>query len=501
MKNNRKQETVNSSQMAIGSSKQSTVRTQRTAAESWKAGVRKFFIACCLLLTAYFLLPLSATAQVAKPAPQTEAERAAAERRAETAGASLVTELNVNGLKVLVKRRAGSQTVAAGLFLRGGSRNITAENAGIESLMLSVATEASQSFPRERMRIELSRMGTVISSGSNLDYSALTLASTRQNFDRSWEIFTDVALHPSFTPEDVQLVQNRTVSLLRNDTDDPDSYLQKLQEHVAYAGHPYLNSPQGTAESVARLTVDDLRRYHQQMMQTSRLLLVVVGDLDPAQVGQRIADAFGKLPHGSYTPPPLPQLNFNVPTVEVTRQNSLKTNYVQGLFTAPPLTAADIYPMRIASSILRDRVFVEVRVKRNLSYAPDVFLRSQGANVGGLYVTAVDANQAVRVMLSEITRLQQQPIEQQDITDVVSQYLTSYYLGQETNAAQAGELAQYELVGGGWRNSFEQLERLRAVTPADVQRVARTYMKNIRFVVLGDPSRVDTKVFTFQTGE
>src|ERR1043165_4316981 len=58
--------------------------------------------------------------------------------------AALVSEFDVNGLKVLLKRREGSLTVAAGLFIRGGSTNINAQNAGIESLMLSVATEASQ---------------------------------------------------------------------------------------------------------------------------------------------------------------------------------------------------------------------------------------------------------------------------------------------------------------------------------------------------------------------
>ncbi|MDX6695937.1 MAG: zinc protease [Blastocatellia bacterium] len=475
-------------------------RVERATHEAVKTGAKRFLTACSLLLSLLCLLPAGAAAQTVKPAAAQPTPSAAIIQKTEATGAALVTELDVNGLKVLVKRRAGSQTVSAGLYLRGGSRNITAENAGIESLMLAVATEASQSFPRERMRAELARMGTVIGGGANVDYSALTLNSTRQSFDRSWEIFTDVALHPSFTTEDMQLVQSRTVSSLRDDTDDPDTYLQRLQERVAYTGHPYLNRPQGTAETVARLTVEDLRRYHQQMMQTSRLLLVIVGDLDPAQLKQRIVDSFGKLPRGNYTAPPLPPLSFNAPTVEVTRRD-VKTNYVQGWFVAPSLTAEDIYPMRIASSILQDRVFEEVRAKRNLSYAPSAFLKSQGANVGGIYVTAVDANQAVRVMLNEITLLQTQLISRAAITGVASQYLTQYYLGQETNAAQAGELAQYELIGGGWRNSFEQLEHLRAVTPADVQRVARAYMKNIRFVVLGDPASVDTKVFTFQTGE
>ena len=414
--------------------------------------------------------------------------------------AALVSEFDVNGLKVLLKRREGSLTVAAGLFIRGGAANINAQNAGIETLMLSAATEASANFPRERMRSELSRMGTVIGSSSNNDYSVLSLATTRMYFDRSWQIFTDVALRPSFTKEDVALVQQRQVVSLSDDTDNPDVYLQKLQERVAYAGHPYLNNTSGTPETVAKLSPEDLRAYHAKLMETSRLLLVIVGDLNPAEVKDLVTNSFGKLPRGSYKPENLPQLAFDRSSVEVTPRD-LPTNYIQGLFAAPSLTSPDIYAMRIASSMLRDRVFEEVRVKRNLSYAPDAFLRTQAANVGGLYVTAVDANQSIRVMLSEIARLQNEPVSNDDIKAVIAQYLTTYYLGQETNAAQAGELAQYELIGGGWRNSVDFLEKLEAVTPADVQRVSQKYMKNIRFVVLGNPRSIDTGVFTGQAGE
>ena len=414
--------------------------------------------------------------------------------------AALVSEFEVNGLKVLMKRREGSLTVAAGLFIRGGSANINAQNAGIETLMLSAATEASAGFPRTRMRNELSRMGTVIGSSSNNDYSVLSLASTRMHFDRSWEIFTDVILRPSFTKEDVSLVQSRLVVSLSDDTDNPDVYLQKLQEKVAYAGHPYLNSTGGTPETVAKLTPEDLRAYHKKLMETSRLLLVIVGDLNVNEVRGLVEASFGKLPRGAYKPEAVPQLAFDKSSVAVTPRD-LPTNYIQGLFTAPSLTSPDIYAMRVASSLLRDRVFEEVRVRRNLSYAPDAFLRTQAANVGGLYVTAVDANQSIRVMLSEIARLQNEPVSASDIHAVVAQYLTTYYLGQETNAAQAGELAQYELIGGGWRNSVEFLDRLMAVTPADIQRVAQKYMRNIRFVVLGNPRSVDTGVFTGQAGE
>jgi zinc protease len=447
-------------------------------------------LALCLVTTSFSF------AQTPTPSPQSTTPdfQAVIARQA-----SLVTEFDVNGLKVLVKRREGSQTVAAQLYIRGGSENITAANAGIESLMLNVASEASAAYPRDRMRKELARMGTVIGESVNYDYSALAMTTTRTNFEKAWDIFADVAMNPSFIKEDFDRVKSRLVSSLNDDNDTPDSYLQRLQEKVAYAGHPYLNRPEGTAESITRLSVEDIKAYHKKTMQTSRLLLVIVGDLDAALLKPRIAASFGKLPRGEYKATALPPLAFNASTLEVTSRE-LPTNYVQGLFTAPSITSPDIYPMYIASSLLRDRVFEEVRVKRNLSYAPDAFLKTQSANIGGIYVTAVDANQAVRVMLNEITRLQREPIGRDDITSVIAQFLTTYYIGQETNAAQAASMAQYELIGGGWRNSLQFLEKLGAVAPADVQRVSQKYMRNIRFVVLGNPAKIDKNVFVGQAG-
>src|SRR5690348_1981096 len=464
--------------------------------QSKKGNSIRRMLSSMLLLTLLFVgsSEISRADQQTKPQAQQTVQSVVAKQ------AALVSEFDVNGLKVLLKRREGSLTVAAGLFIRGGSANINAQNAGIETLMLNAATEASANFPRDRMRSELSRMGTVIGSSSNNDYSVLSLATTRMHFDRSWQIFTDVALRPSFTKEDVSLDQQRQVVSLSDDTDNPDVYLQKLQERVAYAGHPYVNNTSGTPETVSKLTPEDLRAYHTKLMETSRLLLVIVGDLNPAEVKDLVAASFGKLPRGNYKPEAMPQLAFDKSSVDVTPRE-LPTNYIQGLFTAPSLTSPDIYAMRIASSMLRDRVFEEVRVKRNLSYAPDAFLRTQAANVGGLYVTAVDANQSIRIMLNEIARLQIEPVSAEDIRAVIAQYLTTYYLGQETNAAQAGELAQYELIGGGWRNSVDFLEKLSAVSPADIQRVAQKYMRNIRFVVLGNPRSVDPNVFTGTTGD
>ena len=77
---------------------------------------------------------------------------------------SQVTEFEVNGLKVLVKRRPSAPTVAGGLFIKGGARNITDKNAGIENLMLASAVDAGKKFPQQTVRREISRTGSGIGS-------------------------------------------------------------------------------------------------------------------------------------------------------------------------------------------------------------------------------------------------------------------------------------------------------------------------------------------------
>ncbi len=398
-----------------------------------------------------------------------------------------VTEQTVAGVKTLIKRRPGSQTVAVGLFFAGGAGSIAPTQAGIEALTLATATEASHRFPRALLRRETARLGCSLSYLVTYDYSALTLAATRQTFEQSWKLFADVVRHPRFEAEDVALMRERLLASLLDDEDDPDALLQQTQARAVYREHPYAATPTGTPEALAHLGVADVRTHYARLLTTKRMLLVVVGDVAPERIAAEAARLFAGLPAG--TPPkPLPPLSWAEADV-TTVNRSLPTDYVQGVYAAPPLTAPDFPALRLAAAVLRDRVFEEVRVKRNLSYAPTAFLTAQGANLGGIYVSSVAAPQAVEVMLKEIERLKTEPVEPAELRATVAQFLTTTYLAEETNSGQVAALALYELVGGGWRQNFTSLDRLQVVTPEQVQAAARKYMGNLRFVVVGDETR------------
>ena len=410
------------------------------------------------------------------------------------AQASAVTEFEVNGLKVILKRRASAPTFAGGIFFRGGARNWTEKTAGIESFALSVATEGSKAFPRQTLRRELARTGSTIGSGAGKDYSAISFAATRPDFDRIWKMLTDVTVNPAFAPEDVERIRRQMVAALRENETSPDAALQSLEERVVYAGHPYANDVSGTIQTISAMTGPQLVSYYKNLLQTSRMLVVVVGDIDPEVLKAKVTESFGKLPVGSYKEQPLPPLDFSRATVDIAPR-VIPTNYVIGVYNAPSLASRDYFAMRVATTILQQMVFSEVRDARQLSYAPNAELDNFAANTGNIYVTAVDANQAVKVMLDQIDLLKARELPDSALDGMTGQFLTSYYIAQETNAAQVGELARYELIGGGWRNSFEFLNRINAVTPADVKAVVNKYMKNIRFAVVGDQAAVNRQIF------
>jgi predicted Zn-dependent peptidase len=110
-------------------------------------------------------------------------------------------------------------------------------------------------------------------------------------------------------------------------------------------------------------------------------------------------------------------------------------------------------------------------------------------------VTANDANQSVFIMLQLIDDMRKNGVDDDSLTGLPGYFLTTYFLKLETNAAQVAELAKFELIGGGWRNSIGFIDKINAVKSSDVKRVAEKYMKNIRFVVIGDPKAVNRKIF------
>lgn len=407
-----------------------------------------------------------------------------------------VTTATVNGLRIIVKRTPGAEFAAGQLVLLGGVRNWTAQNAGIEELAVAVATRGGTThLDKGAFARRLAALGAWVSGGSGVDAATFSCAALLPQWDETFALLVDAFLHPALPASELELARTRALSALRHEQESPSGRLGLLLRHHVWAGHPYGNTAEGTLESVAAVKAEELEGHLAKLRETSRMIWVVAGDVDPQHVVDQAKAAFGALPRGNYQHTPLPPVHFTSPKV-FTEERELPTNYIAGDYLAPGWKDADLAAGLVATSLLDDRLFDEVRTKRNLSYAPSAGLTSSSeVPLGSIGVTAVDANATFKVMLDEVRRLQREKVSAKELLGTKSTFLTGLLMGDETVGGQVNVLVRATIYGGDWHLSKTLPERIRAVTPDEVQRFANTWMHNIQTGVVGDPKKVDPALF------
>jgi len=402
----------------------------------------------------------------------------------------------VNGLKVILKKNTSTNIISANIYLKGGAAVLTPETAGIENFALIVAQEATKNYPKDKLNSMLEKMDSKIFSNSSMDYSSLQLTCVNENFEASWKIFADILLNPVFDSSDVEVQRAQIISAIKQNVDNADPYLGQLSIDAFYTEHPYSISVSGTIETVTSFTGGQLKSYLANRMNTSEMLLVVVGNTDRVEVEKMVKASFGKLSAGDFHYISYPEVNHQTPSIKVVKRD-LPTNYIQGSFSAPSFGTKDFYTMRIASSILRDRLFQEVRTNRGLSYAPAAGSAARFSNFGFIYVTAVNPDTTIKVMRTEVEKISSEKVTDDELRNKVNVMITQYYLGNETNASQANVLAAYELSGVGFTESEKYKEYMQQVTLDEILNVCKKYMNNLQFVLLGNPKTLDIDTFMF----
>ena len=439
-----------------------------------------FLIVTCLLFSTPGKAQAPAPAPVNKPVGATNA----------------TTEFTTtNGLKVIHRLVTSNEVVAIRTYFRGGSANLDEKNAGIETLMWEVAQLGTKSFTKSQINREKDRVGTVISTGGTYDFSLVASICIRKHFERTWSLLTDVILNPTFDEKEVGLEKAKLINLLRQENDSPENQVESLSDKLLYTTHPYNNRPFGTIETINKLTSAGLKAYHTKQLMTSRMLIVIVGNITLDEAKRKVEASFGKLPLGAYKAEAA--LNFKVADKAELQiiDKVVPTNYIRGTFPAPSIGDPDYPALMVIKEILLGLFKTEVRDKRNLSYAPEIGLSTKATNSGFLAVSTLKPNEAIKVMFDQIEILQRNYITGEFLSGLVTGFLTTYYRNLETNDSQAARLAEYELLAGNWRKETTWLDDVAKVKPEDINRVSNKYLKNYHFAVVGPAKEFDRELF------
>ena len=409
--------------------------------------------------------------------------------------ASLTTSFDVSGVHVILRQNNANNVVAANLYLLGGARQVTEASAGIEPILLDVSERGTQRYPKNSLRRAMSRLGSEIVVAPSADWTMFGIRSSTEVFDSTWAIFADRVMRPNLAKSEVNLVKAQYLSGIRQRRDDPDALAGYLADSITFVGHPYAVSVGGNERSLQAVDSAALREYLRTQFVTSRMLLVVVGNIDRAHIERLVSQSIGQLPRGGYkwtAPPRVPESQ----TAVVIERRLLPTNYILGYYSGPLANGRDYQALRVATSVLTGRMFAEIRTRQNLTYDVHAPFIDRAATAGGLYVSTVAPDTTLKLMRAAIVDLQQGLLDPAGLRQLEEQFITEYFLDNETNAAQADFLARSELYEGDYKEADRFVDDLKRVTPEDVQRVARKYMKGFRFAYVGDPSKLNPRTIS-----
>jgi zinc protease len=394
------------------------------------------------------------------------------------------TSFDVNGVKVILRRNTANDVITANVYLLGGTQQLSPATQGIEVMLLRASERGTKRYPGEKVRQALVKTGCTVGIAPSEDWTVFGTTCIRTAFDSTWNVLANRLMEPTLDSSEVELIRERMLTAAREASSAPDPLLNRLADSLQYIGQPYGFEPSGTESSLQSITLAQVRRYQETQMVASRMLVVVVGNVERARIEDLVRQTLGRLPRGSYSWT-APGASRSTGRALLTRAMPLPTNYLLGYYSGPAATNPDYQALRIACAVLSGRFFTEIRSRRNLSYEVDAPFLERAVSSGGVYVTTVDPRATLALMRVEIDRLQRELLDRDGLERLVQQFITEYFLRNETNGDQATFLARAQIYQGDFRLASHFVDDLRRVQPEDVRRVANSYMHDFRFVYLG----------------
>jgi zinc protease len=401
-----------------------------------------------------------------------------------------------NGLRVIVAQSTSLPLVTAQLTIKTGGAAESAAKAGLADMTASLLTQGAGQRSATDIARDIEALGAHIDASAGWDGSRLDLDVVAGKLPAAMSIFAEVARRPTFAPEELDRLRQRTLDSLQVELQEPGNLARFAAADAVFAGTPYGHVLTGTPDSLKGLTRADVATFHRTWYRPDNAVLVLTGDITPEAGFALAAQAFGDWAGPAA---PLPATPLSAPTAQPrvividlpgTGQAAVSL-YLQGIKRSDPR----YYPVVVANSVLGGgysaRLNEEVRVKRGLSYGANSVLDAR-RGIGPIAAAAQTKNESapevVEVMLAELGRLGAAPPEAVELAARKAALAGNFGRSVATTGGLAGYLSGLALQGLDPTEINRYASSVEAVTADQVQAVARQVFdpKAATIVVVGD---------------
>ncbi|HIK53591.1 MAG TPA: insulinase family protein [Synechococcales cyanobacterium M55_K2018_004] len=290
------------------------------------------------------------------------------------------------------------------------------------------------------------------------------------------ERFLEPVFREFFEEKDVILEERR----LRTDNSPIGKMIEEFLK-TAFPGHPYGRPIIGYEEDIRNLTRQDIQDFYDKYYTPNHIISVIVGDVDPAQVKELAHVYFGRYKAQSQAPDVQATAPVQTAPREVTLRLPTQPWYLEG-YQRPSVRDRDHVVYDMISSILSGgrtsrlyRALVEQKLTLNIAVM-NSFPGDRYPTMMLLYALTAPGHtpeEVAAVIGRELERLKREPVSAEELDRVKTQTRAGLLRLLASNEGMTDLLSEYEAKTGSWRNLFEELKAIEAVTAADVQRVAR----------------------------
>jgi zinc protease len=391
-----------------------------------------------------------------------------------------------NGMKVLLVEVPKAPVATVQVWYKVGSRNEVMGRAGLSHMLEHMMFKGTAKYPKGEFSRLIRKNGGTDNAFTSQDFTAYFENLAADRVELALELEADrmqglVLDRPELTTEREVVKEERR---LRTE-DDPQGALVEALFAQAYFSHPYHWPVIGWFGDLDAMTLDDLQRHYDTYYSPNNATLIVVGDINADYLLPTIKQLFEPIPRG---PEPKPIATIE-PEQKGERRFLLKREaqvpFVMIGYRVPNFTSEDSYALDILDSILSHgksaRLYQSLVYEQKSALAVGSEYSLLQADPGLFYFYALvspgQKPESVEDALhQEIKRLQTDPPSEQELQRAKNQVEATHVFEQDSNFRHAMLLGQAESVGAGWRKIDQFVEQIRAVTPKDIQRVARQYL-------------------------
>jgi predicted Zn-dependent peptidase len=402
-----------------------------------------------------------------------------------------------NGMEVTLIPYGNIPKVTVNLALRTGNVNEPKEQLGVADITSELLKEGTTTLSASALAEAAAKMGSSISVGVSADETTVTTDVLSEFGPNAVKLVADTVEHPLLPESELARQKANLLRQVVLAKSQPGQIALARFRKLMYGEHPY-GDILPTEETLNKLSIEDVKKFYAANYGAARTHLYVAGKYDTAAVKRAIAESFsgwakGPAPTQSVPKPKMQRL------LDVTdRPGAPQSTLYVGLPVADP-TSADTIPLTVTNALLggsfASRITANIREQKGYTYSP----RSQvSARYHDAYwaeiadVTTAVTGPSLKEIFGEVERLQKEAPGAAELQGIQSYLSGLFVIQNSTRQALIGQLRFVDLQGLGEDYLKTYVQKVNAVTPADVQKMTAQYIRpeQMTIVVVGDKSKI-----------